>query len=385
MITMQKRGLQASVFSFGLAMLFALPSVAAQAAGGSPFGSISNMIQRVAGPILFSWGTPSFPFWGGILLWILIFALLYAILELIPPLQGKKSLKITVSAILALISVIPLVARGAPVIKALFETYGIIISTILIFAPIVGMLYLTHRVIQGRSRLVYGVRAVLFYILAAVIQNVLGAIHAQAFAASAALGEAGNFAVGVCGLLFLYNVIMFLIGGPDDTPHQQMAEGAGGLWDWLRDAVTPATPPNVPPGTPYPDHLVAHIDQLCQLITQFHHLVMPHNGYRGLGNRLLQTEYDAIVNGNAAAWANVPLHRQEFLNAAANANGMRMAIEQSIDNLLNDPQFANLRRAHHRRWQHCMRQWTVAYLTYEHYNVRFLINYTHVTGPVLPL
>ncbi|MBI4149980.1 hypothetical protein HY488_01100 [Candidatus Woesearchaeota archaeon] len=383
MTTMQKRGLRNRVASFALAALLTLPFVAAQ---GSPLSSIGNLIQRTLGPILLSWGGAGFAFWGKALLWVLIFAIFFAIMSMVPPLrEWSRNIRVTVSAVLAFISVLPL---GVPLMRALFETYGVVVATLLIFLPIAGLIFLTHRIPTGRSRLVYGIRAIMFYILAAVIQNVVAGIQMQAFATSPALGEAGNFAVGVCGLLFLYNVIMMLFGGPEETPHRQVAEGAGNFWDWLRDTVTPEGPAP-PPGTPYPDHLVAHIGQLCNTINQFHTLIMLRGApgaaamsYRQVGNLLLDAEQRAFRHGHAAMWAALPTRRQNFQDAAAAARGLRMAIQDGIDRLINDPQFANLRRAHQRRWQRCMRQWTVVFLHYQQYNIRFMINYAAVAGPV---
>lgn len=374
---MQKRGwMPVRLSSLGVAILLALPFVSA---APNPLSSVGDMVQRFLGPILLSWGGGAFEFWAKVLVWILIFAILFAVTHLVPAIKDSRNIRITISAVLALISVLPL---RTPILRALFETYGVVFMTLLIFLPIGGMIFLTHKIPSGKTRLVYAIRAILFYVLAAVIQNVVTGIQQQAFATSPALGDVGNFAVAVCGLLFLYNVIMTLFGGPDETPHQQAAEGASNLWDWFRDTVTPETPPTTPPGTPYPDHLVAHIEQLCTTINQFHNLIMDAHGYRWIGNLLLEAEERAFRHGDAAMFAAIPLRRTNFRNSATNARGLRMAIQQGIDRLLNDPNFAHLNRRHQRQWQRCYRRWVVAFFHYEHYNIRFLINYHAVAGRV---
>jgi len=377
---MQKRGLSIKLSLLGLVTALLLPSVAAQ----GPLSSVGDMLRSILKPVLFSFESGNFLFWARVLMWVLVFALLYSITGLIPTIGDRRNVRLTVSAILAFISVIPL---SEPLLRALFQTYGIVVATVLIVAPIVGMFFITKKltgILEPSSpRLAHGISAVVFYILAAIIQNVVNATDTTGVFGTKGLNEVGAFAISICALMFLYHFVMMIFTGMSD----KVSDRAGRGWNWVTDKMTPEEKIETPPGeTPpdYPGELVAHIDELCARIRAFSNFIM-HNrddGLRTIGNALLKAEQSAFEEGNQAVYDTLEGLRTNYLQAADQARSWRLNIEGSVNRLIDDPNFNRLNRRHQRRFQQCMRLWTSAYSHYQQYSVRFIQHQTEVRGPV---
>ncbi len=388
---MEKRGWIGRLPLFLLGGMLGLPMVAA----ASPLSTIGGFIKQVFSPIVNVWGTGDFLFWAKVLVWVLVFAILYAVITWLR--RGwSANIRRVIAGIVALISVIPLTNE---VLRALFETYGIIVSSFLIFAPIVGLLYLTYYVpARGEgegehrpTRLVYALRAILFYILGAVIESVVsGGAATGTF--SAQLGTIGTFAVGVCGLLFLWNVLWMILGPDNADAAGDAAHGAAeGIGDWFRNLFQPARPAGPPPD----GVLVGQIQAVCISINNFNRSVFGGGGgffrragigpYRQLGNVLLTDLQLAFRNGDIAALGRLAGDNRQWLDAAAAARGLRHAIEDVLGRIAANPALATLPLRYQRDLQRCVRRWTLDYTLFQEYNIRYLHNYINLSGPVTPL
>src|SRR3989344_3249850 len=170
---MQKREWLRRLPLVGLGSVLSLPLVSANAL--TDFG---NMVSSVLTPIMVGFPGGQFELFGKILIWILAFAIFYAVTAIIPNVGTRRNIRMAISAVLAFMTVLPLTKA---VLVALFQTYGILFTSILFFAPIAATIYLTHNIpVERAPRLVYAIRAIIFYIIASLIQNIVGATGASA-------------------------------------------------------------------------------------------------------------------------------------------------------------------------------------------------------------
>ena len=112
-----------------------------------------------------------------VLIGILIFALLYMAASAVPGLSANRNIAITVSIILALMSVIFI---PSSVLVGIGAAYATILSVVLIGAPIAGGLLL-FRMVSGDSRSGLAMRIVLLllliFVLTAVKNYAGGLVH----------------------------------------------------------------------------------------------------------------------------------------------------------------------------------------------------------------
>ena len=254
--------------------LVGLQAVSAQGA----FGNLGATMQKMFGPVLLlQFGMGNFVFWAKFLIWVLVFALLYAVSFKVAVLSQRKNIQVVVTMILALITVIPL---SGELLWSLFQTYAIMVAFVLFFVPIGGILYLSHKLFSDQKRLQYAMKAILFYLLAVIIANVT-----QTFTATFDVGSFQNMsslALGICFLMFIWNLFRALMGGADEFPRQNITN-SGGMPSWLRDAASGgSTPTQTPttPATPLPPNLGQALRVIQDNITQYT------NGFEPLTQRM---------------------------------------------------------------------------------------------------
>ncbi len=101
-----------------------------------------------------------------IMIFILVFAVLYELSRLVPGLT--KNIAITVTGILALISAIFI---PGPVLAGIGAAYGTVVAFVLIGIPVIGGLYLLHRV-PAQTRWNHFIRIVIILLLIAILISV---------------------------------------------------------------------------------------------------------------------------------------------------------------------------------------------------------------------
>jgi uncharacterized membrane protein YhaH (DUF805 family) len=195
----------------GIAAVLALPSVFAAtplAPLGTALGSFTRFIF-----IDFKGYVGGDEYFIRILLWLLLFALFFAILKNLgekSPFK-RKNIAMTVSMILSLICAIFI---PAPYVFLIAHSYGFVSSFILLAVPLVAIILLGHFVFPtteakekdvGKRRINHAIKAIMYYFLSTLITNYSGAITA---AKPTGFDDVYNITVSICMVLFLYHIIM---------------------------------------------------------------------------------------------------------------------------------------------------------------------------------
>ncbi len=197
--------------------VFAVLATSAYAQIGNVAGSIMNALR----PILFM-GTLSgleFTFWAKFMIWILLFAVLYAVSGMIPFLADKehKNIRTTVAFIIALIST---TFMPASILTAIFQSYGIVATVFIIGLPTVGLVYGIHKAFPQPTRFHYGMKALAYYLLAVIVSNFLNVSGTQVTFIPT-LRNIAQFIIGIAIIMTIVYAFLALTGG---------AGGAIGGW-----------------------------------------------------------------------------------------------------------------------------------------------------------
>ncbi len=355
--------------------ILGLPTVVAQGA----FDNLGGTMQKMFGPILLlQFGVGSFVFWAKFLVWVLVFALLYAVSFKVPVLRERKNVSIVTAIILALMTVIPL---SGELLKSLFQTYAIMVSFVLFFVPIGGVMYLAHHLFRQHIRLHYAMKAILFYLLAVIIANVTNTFTAT-FDVANFKGMAG-LAMGVCFLMFIWNFFRALLGGPEESPRQNIANNPN-TPGWLGNLLggDDAPRPNQPgqPNTPLPPNLGQALRVIQNSIRDYENIF---NALPGAMDQMLamrQTELFPPPGAPPFNVAQLDQLAQNIYNIIEDLFTRGATINNMIQQLrANNPQMT---LADERRLTDLAGLWQARLFIFNNYYARAMASYTRGGGPI---
>jgi len=354
---LEKKGkLMQKLLLFSLVLLGLLPSVVAQSRA---LDKLANSFKMVFGKIfLLPMIGLGFVFWAKFIIWLLIFTLLFAASSMPAVLRDKKNIRLVITMVIALISVIPMTE---PLLRAIFQTYGTVVSFLLIAVPIVGMLYFLHVALPasdpGTRRLHFALKAVAFFILGAIIQSLLSV---QDFQFLPDFRNYGELAVGICFLLFWWYLIRAILagsGGPEEGP-----PSGGGFMDWLKGLGRPGAPttPTTPPGgagttpTPSTDHISEDLNSIRDQIVQMQGLLPQ---FRTTLQGLLDSHTRWVLNPATTDDAEIRDGYARLNDLRNGITGHHDTAQDLFSRIRNDPTFTHLPAAEQTRYQQLMNSW----------------------------
>jgi len=300
---------------------------------------------------------------------------------MIPVIKDKKNIGIIVAMMIALIAVLPM---STELLRGVFQTYAILITFILTFAPIAGVLYLSHKIFKDHSRLHYGIKAALFYLLAVIIKNVVTAAQmSYDFMRTAETGDGiAGLALGICMLLFLWNVIRAIIGGPNEFPHSA-ATGSGGLFDRLGNLFGGGNEPEPTPTPEITGDPTAAINSINDRVNNFKRDFRSGNFIPTSNVVLKQRVYQntGSPSFNLTAFNNAhQLRNQQY----ANLTGQIVAINGIINGMVqqltdNNP---TMNPTQERRLANVLSLWQRLQIDFNAFTLMYVNNFANAAGTI---
>jgi len=187
---------------WGMILLLSIPTAFAQSTDASE--TIGRAFYKVFGYIFvdlgkLGLGDKFYEFFMRFMLFIVLFAVLFFAARFV--FKEQKRIQITVGFVIALMSIILIPVE---VLKWILMGYEIFTALFLLAFPVIGMIYLIHKVFGAPERHNYAIKAVLYYMLAMLIYNIGNVGIYYGFPSfDDWLGFAGGMAI----ILMIWNII----------------------------------------------------------------------------------------------------------------------------------------------------------------------------------
>ncbi|MDO8641992.1 MAG: hypothetical protein Q7R76_00160 [Candidatus Woesearchaeota archaeon] len=249
-----KRALADLTFLFSFLFSF-LPTVSAAPFAGD-IGNVGDTVMQLFYPIfgVNMLESANFAFWAKFLIWILLFALFYAVFRML--FKENKNIAVTLGVIVAAISTL-----GMPesMLRGIIESYTFFATFILYIAPIAGTLFLMHKFFGEDNRFNHIIKAVLFFLLAALLTHFTSAMQTAGIPSFNITQGIAGFATSVCIIAGLYHIFKAIFAGPAG------AAPTAPTWPF-------GTTPAHPGPTPVPPNFTARLDALEAAITAYNNI-----------------------------------------------------------------------------------------------------------------
>lgn len=391
------------LFLYSVLFAILLPTVQAANIYAQKIKSFGKTFHEIFGPLLapdiitnIAGGNQPYLFWAKFLLWVLLFAIFFFLTQKYL-FEDKKNIAVTISAVIALISVIAIPTK---LLTMIFEMYGFAGALIMYGGPLVAIGFFAAAInFPNNRRAEYFIKAILFFIIAALVtafNNAMlplaGAAAAGGAGAAAAAGGGGAGAAGaaianIAGaagagpsaqfyiyyaelgtwielVAFLLGIIYVIRGIAAGTggQQQQQAGPQRSAWQRITDAINrPAAQPQ--PGQPgraaQPGQQGAGQPDptLIRQITQFEQAIARFEQHHALRRSVL----GRILNLNAAG-AVIPPAIWNLLNNNADPGCARDAqvCNQLIGTIQGNAAYVNLPPNERGRFRRALNDWANA-------------------------
>lgn len=208
--------------------LLSLPSALAE----STVSTVGQKIYDILSPLsAVSLGTEYGDFYLRALIFILVFAILFYVLQFVFKEEKGKRIRIVVALVISIIAIIGIPAK---VISAIVLSYTITVVFFLIVLPIFAIVMLNTKVFHEPTRANYVVKTLLFALLAMLIANIMHIQMPEHIDTIELEGWLG-FAQAVVVILAVWSGFMALF--TSSATAQVGEEGkhpASKFWDWLK-------------------------------------------------------------------------------------------------------------------------------------------------------
>lgn len=309
-----------------LGTMAALPAAAAQ-------GGALSRVEDMVGTIFLANLTN--PVWQKVLFFFLIFAVLYGAMsglaaksDKVGGLFKQKNLRLTLSVIISLISVLPLPAET---LMSITLSYGAVAAFLLMLPPILAVIYLYIAIKdkEGGAKWPYAARIIILFLLSSILIH-MGEAMAGFYEPFRTIAD---FAILISIILIFWNLFQLFgggeggwelgsLGGRDaggptgEGPHGPEEAAA---WEGIEEALT---------------QIKRHIDEFTALSERY--LTLLQNG-----------DEQEVRERAPELWSDIQAH-QRTINA-------------TFETILNDAEFDRMSREHADSFVRRLSEWRQAY------------------------
>ncbi|HLC65106.1 MAG TPA: hypothetical protein VJI46_03220 [Candidatus Nanoarchaeia archaeon] len=315
-----------------LTFALSLPPALAQSAVGDAGRKIYDILSPVFSASL---GSQYGDFYLKALLFFLVYAILFYVLQFVFKEEKGKRIRIIVALIISLIAVI-----GIPssIVRGIALSYMITVVFFLIVLPIFAIVMLNTKVFHEANRTNYIAKMMLFALLAWLIGNIMH-IGMPENIDTMSLQSWLGFAQSVVIILAVWSGFMALFTGPA-AEHGEGEHPASRFWDWIARRPTPAA--GHPAGAhPVPGPHAAGATGLTRLIGQFRaeyvRFDSSSRNYISIARQLLRDNHQNVTNARGTPGTNHPAGYNDPVLHPRHAQLIQTGnqIEAQIANLVN--------------------------------------------------